>query len=71
MSFHELCSIAQNGNPKMKMSNAKLKLYDGSNLEPIGKATISCTRNGKTYDLEIQIVDVEHIRYFQQKHVKR
>lgn len=59
MSFRELCSIAQNGNPKMKKSNAKLKLYDGSNLEPIGKATISCTRNGKTYDLEFQIVDVE------------
>ena len=52
LSFMEYCKIAQDGNPDLQKSNAKLRLYDGSTIVPMGTCTLHCIHEGKNYELD-------------------
>ena len=58
-SFMEYCKIAQDGNLDLQKSNAKLRLYDGSTMVPMGTCTLHCTHEGKNYELDFQVVNVD------------
>ena len=59
LSFMEYCKIAQDGNPDLQKSNAKLRLYDGSTMVPMGTCTLHCIHKGKNYALDFQVVNVD------------
>ena len=59
LSFMEYCKIAQDGNPDLQKSNAKLRLYDGSMMVPMGTCTLHCIHEGKNYELDFQVVNVD------------
>ena len=58
LSFMEYCKIAQDGNPDLQKSNAKLRLYDGSTMVTMGTCTLHCIHEGKNYELDFQMVNV-------------
>ena len=47
------------GNPDLQKSNAKLRLYDGSTMIPMGTCTLHCIHEGKNYELDFQVVTVD------------
>ena len=49
--------INQTGDPPLRKSNVKLKLFDGSIMQPCGAAILKLHRNGTVDQLEFQIVD--------------
>ena len=49
--YNEICD-----RPKLKESNAKLHLYDGSWMKPLGIGTVYAKYNGQTYKLGFQVV---------------
>ena len=59
LSFMEYCKIAQDGNPDLQKSNAKLRLYDGSTMVPKGTCTLRCIHEEKNYELDFQVVNVD------------
>ena len=59
LSFIEYCKIAQDGNPDLQKSNAKLQLYDGSTMVPMGTCTLHWIHEGKNYELDFQVVNVD------------
>ena len=59
LSFMEYCKIAQDGNPDLQKSNAKLRLYDGLTMVPMGTCTLHCIHEGKNYELDFQVVNVD------------
>ena len=59
LSFMEYCKIAQDGKPDLQKSNAKLRLYDGSTMVPMGTCTLHCIHEGKNYELDFQVVNVD------------
>lgn len=61
LSFKEYCRIAHDGNPNLSMSNAKLRLYDGNVMVPMGICKLNCKLNGNTHELEFQVVDIDQI----------
>ena len=40
MSLHDLAVISQTGDPPLRSSKVKLKLFDGSLMKPSGVATL-------------------------------
>ena len=57
MSLHDLAVISQTGDPPLRSSKVKLKLFDGSLMKPSGVATLKIHRDNKTQELDFQIVD--------------
>ena len=57
MSLQDLEVINQTGDPPLRKSNVKLKLFDGSIMQPCGAAILKLHRNGTVDQLEFQIVD--------------
>ena len=57
MSLQDLKVINQTGDPPLRKSNVKLKLFDGSIMQPCGAAILKLHRNGTVDQLEFQIVD--------------
>ena len=55
----EYCKIAQDGNPDLQKSSVKLRLYDGSTMVPMGTCTLHCIHEGKNYELDFQVVNVD------------
>lgn len=56
ISFCDLANIQQTGNPQLETSNAKLRLFDGSVMMPLGKACLNIKKNG-THKLHFQVVN--------------
>ena len=60
MSLRDLAVITQTGDPPLKSSKVKLRLFDGSLMKPHGVATLKIHRNGSTTQLNFQIVDTRN-----------
>ena len=57
MSLRDLAVISQTGDPPLRSSKVKLKLFDGSLMKPSGVATLKIHRDNKTQELDFQIVE--------------
>ena len=57
MSLHDLAVISQTGDPPLRSSKVKLKLFDGSLMKPSGVATLKIHEDNKTRELDFQIVE--------------
>ena len=59
ISFRDLSVIKQTGSPQMETSKAKLRLFDGSVMQPLGKAclTVKESQSITTHQLHFQVVD--------------
>ena len=51
------CKISQDGDARLCNSSAKLCLYDGTTMLPLGQTTVDCTFCDRTYPLCFQIVE--------------
>ena len=60
MSLRDLAVITQTGDPPLKSSKVKLRLFDGSLMKPHGVATLKIHQNGSTTQLKFQIVDTKN-----------
>ena len=60
MSLRDLAVITQTGDPPLKSSKVKLRLFDGSLMKPHGVAILKIHRNGSTTQLNFQIVDTKN-----------
>ena len=57
MSLHDLAVINQTGDPPLRSSKVKLKLFDGSLMKPCGVATLKIHQDNTTQELDFQIVE--------------
>jgi hypothetical protein len=57
ISYKEYCKIAQDCNPKLQKTDAKLRLYDGSVMLPLGCCELRCNQPASSYLLKFQVVD--------------
>ena len=60
MSLRDLAVITQTGDPPLKSSKVKLRLFDDSLMKPHGVATMKIHRNGSTTQLNFQIVETKN-----------
>ena len=60
ISLRDLAVITQTGDPPLKSSKVKLRLFDGSLMKPRGVATLKTHRNGSTAQLNFQVVDTKN-----------
>ena len=60
ISLRDLAVITQTGDPPLKSSKVKLRLFDGSLMKPRGFATLKTHRNGSTAQLNFQVVDTKN-----------
>ena len=56
MTLTDLCVIKQHGNPRMKPTTAKLRLYDGTIIPVEGEATLKCKANKQEQDITFKII---------------
>ena len=54
ISYKDLVQLLQYGNPPLNTSKSKLKLFDGTLLQP-GVTTLTVVRRRKHYDLQFQV----------------
>ena len=57
MGYRDFLNIMQDGNAKPAPSKAKLSLYDGTILTPLGQCVLQAEYQGQRYQLEFQIVN--------------
>ena len=57
MGLRNLAVINQTGDPPLRSSKVKLKLFDGSLMKPCDAATLKIHRNNTTEELDFQIVE--------------
>jgi len=57
ISHRNLAQLLQNGNPPLCKSNAQLKLFDGTLMQPVGETTLTAERRGERVDLRFQVVE--------------
>ena len=50
-------NTALNDDPYIEKSKAKLTMYNGAVMYPVGKCKLKCTRDGSSHGLEFQVVD--------------
>ncbi|XP_015755742.1 PREDICTED: uncharacterized protein LOC107335261 [Acropora digitifera] len=60
ISLRDLAVITQTGDPPLKSSKVKLRLFDGSLMKPRGVATLKTHRNGSTAQLNFQVVETKN-----------
>lgn len=60
MSLTDLAVITQTGDPSLKSSKVKLRLFHSSLMKPHGVATLKMHRDGSTTQLNFQIVDTRN-----------
>lgn len=56
LSYNDLSVVTQNGNPPLETSRAKLKLFDGSIMKPLGETTLRAVHRGQIELLKFQVV---------------
>ena len=61
MGLRDLAVLNQTGNPPLRSSKVKLKLFDGSLMKPYGVATVKIHRNNTTKELDFQVVDTPNM----------
>ena len=47
MNYMTYCKISQDGNARLRKNSAKLRLYDGTTMFPLGETTIDCISREK------------------------
>ena len=57
ISYTDVGQLLQDGNPPLDMTKSKLKLFDGTFIQPVGVTTLTVERRGKHYDLQFQVVE--------------
>ena len=57
ISYTGLVQLLQDGNPPLNVTKSKLKLFDGTFMQPVGVTTLTVVRRGKQYDLQFQVVE--------------
>ena len=57
LSYRDLSIIKQDGNPQMESSKAKLKLFYGSLIKPLGEVNLQVIHAGQTQVLNFQVVN--------------
>ena len=57
ISHRNLVRLLQNGDPPLLKSNAQLKLFDGTLMQPVGETMLTAERKGKRLDLKFQVVE--------------
>ena len=57
ISYTDLVQLLQDGNPPLNLTKPKLKLFDGTFMQPVGVTTLTVVRRGKQYDLQFQVVE--------------
>ena len=57
ISYTDLVQLLQDGNPPLNMTKSKLKLIDGTFMQPVGVTTLTVEGRGKHYDLQFQVVE--------------
>ena len=57
ISYTDLVQLLQDGNPPLNVTKSKLKLFDGTFMQPVGVTTLTVVRRGKQYDLQFQVVE--------------
>ena len=57
MSLCDLAVINQTGDPPLRSSKVKLKLFDSSLMKPCGVATLKIQQDNTTQELDFQIVE--------------
>ncbi|CAB4031928.1 Hypothetical predicted protein [Paramuricea clavata] len=60
MSYDDLSRITQIGYPKLHSSTAKLRLFDGSMMKPLGVAHLKVERNQVTENLVFQVIETKN-----------
>ena len=55
--YTDLVQPLQDGNPPLNMTKSKLKLFNGTFMQPVGVTTLTVVRRGKHYDLQFQVVE--------------
>ena len=58
LSYADYCRITEDGNPKLRKSNARLQLYDDTVMLPLGTCKLQCHWQGRDYVLDFQVVNV-------------
>ena len=56
ISYKDLVQLWQDGNPPLNTSKSKLKLFDGTLMQP-GVTTLTVVRRRKHYDLQFEVVE--------------
>lgn len=59
ISYKDYCKIVQDGDPSLYKSDAKLRLYDGTVMIPLGTCELMCDRPEKNYKLNFQVLDTQ------------
>ena len=57
ISHRNLVQLLQNGDPPLLKSNAQLKLFDGTLMQPVGEIMLTAERKGKLLHLKFQVVE--------------
>ena len=57
ISYRDLSILLQNGTFKVEKSSVKLKMYDGSIMQPIGETVLKVKHNDSYHTLKFQVVD--------------
>ncbi|XP_055589896.1 uncharacterized protein K02A2.6-like [Uranotaenia lowii] len=60
VSFDWLTKVTGNPNPKLNPSKFNLQSFGGGEIPVKGEVTIPCRRNGRKYNLLLQVVNVSH-----------
>ena len=58
-SYKEYCKIAQDGDAKLEKTDARVRLYDGSVILPLGMCVLNGKRSSRNYNLRFQVVESE------------
>ena len=57
ISYNKLTQLLQDGDPPLTKSRSKLKLFDGTLLQPVGEIVLVVERLGKLSNLKFQVVE--------------
>ena len=60
ISYNKLAQLLQDGDPPLTKSRSKLKLFDGTLLQPVGEIVLVVERLGKLSNLKFQVVEGVH-----------
>ena len=56
MTLTDLCVIKEHGNPRIKPTTAKSRVYDGTIIPVVGEATLKCKANKQEQDITFKII---------------
>jgi len=60
ISHKDLMILLQEGDPPVKPSSVRLRLFDGTIVKPVGETTLMIERKGKHWPIKFQVVEVNN-----------